>query len=68
MSVVVAASLSAVGGNVDAVWVASDADHAAIRLDPVTLEVVARLDVGGLASGVAVSGDGSVWVTVSGRG
>jgi streptogramin lyase len=48
----------------DGLWVASDLEHVVARIDPATNEVVDPLKLGGIAEGMAVDGDGNVWVTV----
>jgi streptogramin lyase len=45
------------------VWVGSDLETVVVRIDPETNAVV-RLPLGGITGGLAVDGDGDVWVTV----
>ena len=45
-----------------AIWVTSSADRFAVRLDPRTMRVVARVKVGLGPSNAAIAGDGSVFV------
>ena len=61
----VATKLSAIAADRTGVYVTSGDGHEVIRLDPASLAVTGRVDVGGRAGGVAVAPDGSVWVTVS---
>jgi len=61
----VAAKLSGLAADDSGVYAASGDGHELIRLDPASLAVTGRVDVGGRAGGVAVAPDGSVWVTVS---
>jgi DNA-binding beta-propeller fold protein YncE len=46
------------------VWVGSDLDTTVARIDPQT-HTIDRLRLGGITGGIAVDGDGDVWVTVS---
>jgi class 3 adenylate cyclase len=56
--------LAGIAGDASGVWVASPDHHTVTRLDPASLDVAGRIDVGGKASAVAMAPDGSVWVTV----
>jgi len=60
-----ATKLSAIAADKGGVYASSGDGHEVIRLDPSSLAVTGRVDVGGRAGGVAVAPDGSVWVTVS---
>ena len=51
-----------------AIWVTSSADLVAVRLNPKTLRVVARVTVGLGPSDAAIAGDGSVFVPNNGDG
>lgn len=46
------------------VWVGSDLDTTVARIDPQT-HTIDRLRLGGITGGIAVDGNGDVWVTVS---
>ncbi|HET9722436.1 MAG TPA: protein kinase [Actinomycetota bacterium] len=48
----------------DWVWLASNLDPVVVRIDPATNQVVGRLDVAGIADGMAVDETGNVWATV----
>ena len=63
--VTVATQLSGIAADESGVYAASGDGHEVIRLDPASLAVTGRVDVGGRAGGVAVAPDGSVWVAVS---
>lgn len=54
---------SALAGSAGAVWVANEAAGTISRIDTVTNEVVATIEIGNVPSGIAVV-DGFVWVTV----
>jgi len=49
------------------VWIGSDLESAVARIDPET-NAVDRLPLGGITGGLAVSGNGDVWVTVRAPG
>jgi serine/threonine-protein kinase len=46
-----------------AVWIGSDLETAVARIDPMT-NTVERVALGGITGGIAVDGNGDVWVTI----
>ncbi|NJD20151.1 MAG: hypothetical protein FIA95_12820 [Gemmatimonadetes bacterium] len=65
MAVPVAPSLTGIAADPTGVYVTTGDGHQVLELDPSTLAVLQSIDVGGIAAGVAIAPDGSVWVTVS---
>jgi streptogramin lyase len=60
--------LTQVRADADAVWVQRDRDHSAVRVDPHSNQVVARLPLGSPGSELAAVGAGGLWLTHRGQG
>jgi virginiamycin B lyase len=67
-AVPVGGPLTRVRADADAVWVQRDRDHSAVRVDPHSNQVVARLPLGSLGSELAAVGAGGLWLTHRGQG
>jgi virginiamycin B lyase len=60
--------LTRVRTGTDAVWVQRDSDHSAVRVDPRSNQVVARLPLGAPGSELGAVGAGGLWFTHRGQG